>query len=354
MTVFQQLHQPTGRLIAKDGEQYLFFGGTAYLGLLDSPDYIRLYKEGIDKYGLNNGTSRSNNVQLGVYDEAEQFMAQRFGFESTALLSSGYLAAQVAVRALSEGREVMYAPDSHPALWLDRIPTGHGSFKSWCKEIIAYINSSSQSEFLIVSNTLDNLTPESYDFSPFAELCDTNKNLLFILDDSHGIGVINKDAVSIDLNWADHCPNIEVFLVASLAKGMGTDAGVVMGKDRSVRQIKAHPIFRGASPPSPAAIYALIHSLEVYQQAFDRLHHNIDSFSDLLKDDVGLSTMARFPVFTSRDAHLYRHLLHHHILVSSFPYPLSHSPLLNRIVISALHRQEDLEYLADVYFLKNQ
>ncbi|TDQ75987.1 aminotransferase class I/II-fold pyridoxal phosphate-dependent enzyme [Sphingobacterium yanglingense] len=352
MTAFQQLHQPTGRIIVKDGEQYRFFGGTAYLGLLDNPGYIELYKKGIDIYGLNNGTSRSNNVQLGIYDDAEQLLAERFGFGAAGLLSSGYLAAQVAVRTLSVGREVLYAPDAHPALWLDGVPSDRRSFDEWRDTAITYINSSQQTEFLIVSNTLDNLKPSYYDFKPFVELCDPSKRLFFILDDSHGIGIARRDAISVDLEFVQGKPNVEVLIVASLAKGMGTDAGIVMGEKGAIEQVKKHPMFRGASPPSPAAVYTLINGMEFYQRAFSQLHHNIVYFSQLIEGDDKLSYIPSFPVFTSSDAHLYRHFLHRQVLISSFPYPLPDSPLLNRVVISALHIEEDLIFLAEAYLSK--
>ncbi|ERJ58343.1 PLP-dependent aminotransferase family protein [Sphingobacterium paucimobilis] len=354
MTAFQQLHQPTGRIVTKDKEEYYFFGGTAYLGLLDDPGYIELYKQGIDTYGLNNGTSRSNNVQLGIYDDAEIVLAKRFGFAAVGLLSSGYLAAQVAVRTLSVQKEVLYAPGAHPALWIDAMLPDRRSFEDWRDATIAYINASEETSFLIVSNTLDNLAPCYHDFAPFVELCDSSKHLFFILDDSHGIGVVKRDAVSVDFGLMDRHQNVEVVLVASLAKGMGTDAGVVMGRHEVIEQIKKHPIFRGASPPSPAAIYALIHGENFYQDAFNRLHDNLASFTGFLKENDKLAFIPDFPVFTSLDPHLYRYFLHQHILISSFPYPLPDSPLLNRIVISALHTAEDLHFLADKYLLKSQ
>lgn len=350
--MFQHLHQPTGRVVYNDGEKYLFFGGTAYLGFLDNPDYIQLYKKGIDIYGLNNGTSRSNNVQLGIYDEAEYSLARRFDFADAALLSSGYLAAQVAVKALSSGREVIYAPGAHPALWLDTVLEGQGTFVEWCDKTIDYINQSVQREFLIVSNTLDNLTPSYYDFSSFATRCDPAKHLIFIMDDSHGLGIVKRNAVSVDFGFAKESANIDVIVVASLAKGMGTDAGIVFGAVDCVTTVKKHAIFRGASPPSPAAVYALVNGGDLYDQAFDSLHRNTKLFSALINDDTRLSHVADFPVFTSIDPHLYRYLLHKHVLISSFPYPFSDSPLLNRIVISSLHKEEDLQYLAEMYFAK--
>lgn len=256
MTMFQSLQRSTGRLLKLDGDQYLYFGGTSYLGLLNNPDYVRLYKKGIDRFGLNNGTSRANNVQIGVYADAEDYLAERFGFENSILLSSGYLAGQLAVKALSNRGELIYAPGAHPSLWFGKLALDDRTFEEWRDDSIQYVNKSSETDFIIISNTLDNLTPCSFDFSPFVKLCDPTKRLLFILDDSHGLGIRKENQTSIDLAIFHERPNTEVLLVASLAKGLGTDAGTIMGKKNTIDRIKTHPIYRGASPPSLAAIYA--------------------------------------------------------------------------------------------------
>src|SRR5690606_24704200 len=152
-------------------------------------DYIDLFKKGIDKYGLNNGTSRSNNVQQGIYELAETNMAVRFGFEQTLLVSSGYLAAQLAVRRMQSFGEVLYAPGAHPALWLnEQEPCQGETFDAWAQRCIAYINSSADSSFVLVSNTLDNLTPQRFDFSVF-QATDSTKRIYLLLNASHGIRI---------------------------------------------------------------------------------------------------------------------------------------------------------------------
>jgi len=345
MRTFQQLHQPTGRTLSIDEQQFLFFGGTAYLGLLTHPDYIALFKGGIDRYGLNNGTSRSNNVQLGIYDEAEQALSLRFGFGTSALFSSGYLAAQAAVSALTEGKKVYYAPESHPALWRSGKPQTGNVHEDWLKQTIQEINTSTDSDFVLISNTLDNLTPKAYDFAPISTV-HPDKKLTLILDDSHGIAICNKNAISIDPTpFAQE--NIDVVIVASLAKGLGTDAGIVLGNPSTIKQVKTHPIFMGGSPASPASIYALLQGREIYDSQFNALQANISFLDSFLPTDQW-HRISRFPVFTSENPHVYRHLLKQNILISSFPYPLPTSPLLNRIVVSALHQQEDLERLVEV------
>lgn len=351
MASFQHLHQPTKARLSIDEQVYLFFGGTAYLGLLDNPEYIDLYKQGIDKYGLNNGTSRTNNIQLGIYEEAEEKLASRFGFESSALFSSGYLAAQATVRALIEDREVIYAPACHPALWVDNKPTVDLNFEEWILETVSYINGSTTNKFVIISNCIDNLRPANYDFSLFSSVAD-NKELLFILDDSHGLGVINYNSVSSDLTSLKAKINFKIVLVSSLAKGLGTDAGLVLGDVECLNKVKNHPIFMGASPASPASIYALIHGNMIYEEAFYKLRYNIEYFEHLISGDSGLSHIPNFPVFSSLEASLYSYLSQNNILISSFPYPLPTSELLNRIVISALHTDADLNRLANIYLRK--
>lgn len=348
MDIFRRLHQPTNRIISLEQEDYLFFGGTAYLGLLVNEDYRRLVVEGLYKYGINNGTSRSNNVQLGIYDEAEELLAKRFGFAQSALFSSGYLAAQAAVRQLSLSREVFYAPHTHPALWIDGRPQAlKEDVTEWTEAVVDAVNASPSEYILLIANAIDNLKPERYDFNVLKHIRE-DKKVLLLLDDSHGLGVVRKNALSAGVQELKGCHHIEVAVVASLAKGLGTDAGIVLASTEVVDEVKRSPIFMGASPSSPAFIYALAKGESIYEQAFDRLHNNIAYVCEDVAALEGLSYAEDFPVFTSTDSQLYAKLLQHRILVSSFPYPLPTSEPLNRIVISALHEPQDLQRLTEV------
>lgn len=341
MTSFRHLHQPTSRELQVDNKDYLFFGGTAYLGLLVDDEWQNLVIEGIRTYGLNNGTSRSNNVQLGIYDEAEDRMANRFDYEAAALFSSGYLAAQATVRSLG-GRAVYYAPDTHPALWIgDKTEVLASTFEEWSVQVVQRINASTDEHVVIISNAIDNLKPALYDFSFLADIS-SSKKVTLVLDDSHGLGIRKLNATSANIAAIQGAAHVDVVLVASLAKGFGTDAGLVLANKENIAKVKSNPIFMGASPSSPAFIYALTKGDHIYERSFHRLHRNIEYFSQHISSIPGLVSAPDFPVFTSTDPDLYRFLIKKGVLISSFPYPLPHSPLLNRVVISALHTQEDL------------
>lgn len=345
MNSFQNLHQATGRIIRVAEQDYLFFGGTAYMSLLTNAAYIALFKEGIDRYGLNNGTSRNNNIQLDIFEDAEQQMAERFGFEAACLLSSGYLAAQLAVRKLKGLGEVIYAPATHPALWLEEAPDIKLSFKDWALQTIARINSSDQESFVLIANSLDNLTPARYDFSIFDSLRE-DKKVYLLLDDSHGLGVEVANSCFVDLEPLRKNKGLEIMVVASLAKGMGTDAGIILSSKVMGAFFKDSNFFRGASPSSPAALYALIKGEHIYKEQQAKLQRNITYLSSRVGTNV--QYVPGFPVFTVARESAFMELQKEHVLISSFPYPLATDPLINRIVVAANHQQEDLDHLLSV------
>jgi len=333
---FSQLHAAAGREIQAGGQRWLFFGGTAYLGLQQHPRMLDLYVQGMQQYGLNNGTSRNNNVQFAVYPEVETALANRFGSAAALITSSGYLAAQMAVKYLAGTATTLYAPATHPALWLNENPGVSGNFIDWALQTVAQINKSEQNNFLIISNTLNNLLPELYDFSAFKNIL-PEKKVHFLLDDSHGIGVLT------DQQWIPDHPGFSITVVASLAKGLGTDAGVVLSDAATIAGLKRSPIYLGASPPSPAAMHALLLAAPICKEQLEKLQQNMQYFE---KHCTAVCQYTPgFPVYYFPEAGLFEKLLEKKIVISSFHYPLPTDPELNRVVISSLHTLQDIDTL---------
>lgn len=347
--VFELAENLAGREVSLQGKTYLYFGGTAYLGLTNHPQFQELFIQGVQKYGVNVGTSRINNVQLSVYKKAEKKWVQRFGFESSILTSSGYLASQLVYQYYSQqADEIFTAPATHPAnTELGVLPKTEISRKEWEIQTVQKIQNSNHNTFLIFSNSLDNLYPEKYDFS-WLNAIDSKKKIILVIDDSHGIGIVQENKVSVSLENLNS-KNIEVIVVASLAKGFNTDAGVILSSKKNIDDLRTHPIFIGASPPSPAGIFALMNSEDLYKRQREKLMENILYFKNR---SPSLFSIENFPVFTFPNSGFYDHLLDNHILISSFPYPDPTSANLERIVVSADHSKEDLDRLLTV--LKKQ
>lgn len=342
---FSKLDQPLSSSLQLNGQKYLYFGGTAYLGISQNPAFIDLYLKGITKYGLNNGTSRGNNVQLGIYNEAEAFIADRYGAEAALITSSGYLAAQLTVAAQVKNRWVRYAPDTHPALWHHEKPLQHQTFTAWSASIVAEINESRHEHWLLLSNSVNNLFPEAYDFS-FINGIHPGKNVVLIIDDSHGMGLLNGG--NSVLQTLPKNSAITVIVVASMAKALGVDAGVVLGSNSVISALKSGNEFYGASPPAAAGLYAFMQAQNIYSQAYVKLQENVATFLTHLPDKQQFTYAQKFPVFLGKELEMEKRLMREKILISSFPYPDKHGKPLNRIVLSSWHSKSDILQLTAV------
>lgn len=339
------ISQPFSNEINIGGKTYLYFGGTAYLGIPQNKDFIEIYVNGIAKFGLNNGTSRKNNIQLGIYNDAESAAAERFKAEDALITSSGYLAAQLTVNALSSSGKVIYAPNTHPALWLDNPQEDSQSFLEWAGKTTALINTSRDKSWVLISNSMNNLFPELYNFD-FLNQINPDKKIVLIVDDSHGIGV-NNNGMGI-FSTLPKCPNIEIVVVASMAKALGLDAGIVLSSKKIIQQLKDTNIYIGASPPSAAGLYAFIRAEEIYKNAWGKLRQNYDLF----KTEANLNWRfdPQFPVVRYDEPDLSSRLMQKQILISSFPYPNINDKPLERVVLSSWHTEADILRLIAALF----
>ena len=336
---FNQLDERLSSKLTVNNEHYLYFGGTAYLGIPQNKEFIDLYVEGIQLYGLNNGTSRGNNIQLGIYDQAEAFVANKYGAEAALITSSGYLAAKLTVQAYSKFGLLRYAPNTHPALWRDGNPSNNLDFKAWSERIVKEINNAQEENWILLSNSINNLYPEAYDFS-FIKKISPAKNVVLIIDDSHGIGIING-GTSI-LQGVPLLPNVEVLVVASMAKALGLDAGVIFGSNEAISKLKQSDEFYGASPPAAAGLHAFMKGQDLYKIAYQKLQANVKLFKQLLPCDSNWDYIDDLPVFLCREKEIEQRLLQEKILISSFPYPDRDGDILNRIVLSSWHSEVDI------------
>ncbi len=320
--------------VNKDGTDYLFFGGTSYLGLNYHPEYLNLFTDSIKKWGLNNGASRNNNIQLSIYQEAEELLAEDYGCEAAVTLSSGWLAAELAVEVLGKSRELIYINDAHPALYKE--DPGVLSIE----KTIDYINLSYQTNFLLISNSVNNIIPEVFDFSALSQIL-PSKNITLLLDHSHGFGFLDSDYVAHLKNLPIH---IDWLLCGSLAKGLSLDAGIIIGSNYQINEIKKSATFNGSSPCSPAVLNTYLKSEFIRSKAKLRLFENLNFLTSKLERE-DFFWIEKFPVILLQNQNIINKLKANHFLFTSFPYPNPESKTLNRLVISAAHQQKHLEKL---------
>lgn len=328
----------------KKGMPGLFFGGTAYLGIPHNEAFREHVFKGMELYGLNHGASRNNNITLDIFSIAEAEAAKRFKSEDSILLSSGYLAAQLVVQHYFRSHSLIYAPETHPALWIGSPEPPRLQFYEWVEKTTQRINESDK-PCMIISNSLNNLIPEIHDFNWLKKI-DSSKMVILLIDDSHGIGICGDHGEGV-YSRIPQQENIETFVIASMAKALGIDAGIILGNLESIKNLRKSTVYVGSSPPSPGMLYAFVNAKKLYAQELSNLRKNLRLFTDLLESTKSLFFLNDFPVFLlKKDSDAIR-LLKNGINISSFPYPDPMGKSLHRIIVSSIHSKGELEVLAN-------
>ena len=344
-----------GRTITLEKEEYLFFSGTAYLGIGHQASFRSAFYEGVEKYGTIYSASRHNNGQLDIYDEAENYLARVNNAEAAVTISSGLLAGQLVMKML-EGSKVIYAPGVHPALWehagIHPEFIDSTDFNTGIAEHVAV----QTGKVIICANTIDPLRCKPISFE-WVEYLPGNTDITLIFDDSHAMGVLphSNGQVSSLHGKSSYAylrsiipDNVKLIVISSMAKASGIPGGLILSDAKTIHALKSMPLFAGASPVVPAYLYAFLHSKKLYDKAHGDLMQNIRLFTTLNEEFLNnFIYLHDYPVFHTTRNELYSLLLNEKIMISSFAYPDPDAPPITRIVISALHTEDDIKALSE-------
>ncbi|MBW8683241.1 hypothetical protein [Chitinophaga rhizophila] len=333
---------PTGT-ITISGTDYLFFSGFSYLGLHSHPAFKELLKEGIDRYGTVFISSRIANTRLQLYEELEQRLAALLRQQTAASFPSGYLASQAAVQYAATQGILLYAPNTHPALWTGNPAIPSETWADWAVKTTDKVNAHPDNTFVIVADGVNALTSTINDFSWLTAI---RRQVIVVIDDAHGIGIVSDDGSGIISRLPQH-PAVRYLLAASMAKAYSIQGGIVAGHTADITAVKKTALFTGATPMMPANAWAFLQSFSLHAAQRNILRQRIAYFEQLTAGRDELHNPFHLPIFVLKGGNgVEQYLLKHGIMISSFGYPDPDSPPVNRIIISAQHTVKDLEELS--------
>lgn len=338
--MIQVTDKTPGRTVEIEGRNYLYFSGFSYLGMHVSPALQALVTAGLTRYGTVYPSSRISNLQLRLYEELEHALAALLQQQSAVTFSSGYLAAQAAITYAADKGELLYAPGTHPAIRYPGAQIPSGNVQAWLAAVTDLINLGNDDQYVIVCDAVNPLTATIHDFSALQQI---RKKVLVLLDDSHGIGVLGKNGEGI-VHVLPGSSALRYIITASLAKSFSLEGGVIAGHAADIAAIRHLPLFTASTPMIPAYAHAFLHAREAFQSARNTLVQNIHQFETLTK----LVHPHPLPMFILPEGkeNVYPYLLARDIVVSSFSYPDPQGPTVDRVVLSALHIQQDVHHLA--------
>lgn len=345
-----------GAWLTVDGKQVLNFCSNNYLGLANHPKLVEAARQAMETYGVGPAAVRSIAGTTDLHIQLEKRLAKFKGAEEVITFQSGFNANLGTIPALVGKGDVIFS---------DRL--NHASIIDGCRlsgaKIIAYEhndptaledairdNLSNYRRALIVT---DGVFSMDGDIAPLPELYEVAKkyDILFMVDDAHGEGVLGKGGRGIVDHFGLHGKvDIEV---GTMSKAFGVVGGMVAGNKTIIEWIRQRGrpfLFSSAvTAPDAAACLAAVDLLEESTELVDKLWANAKYFKEEMKKlgfDTGVSETPITPIMLGEAPlaqQFSRDLFEEGVFAMAIGYPtVPQGKARIRVMISAAHDNDDL------------
>jgi 7-keto-8-aminopelargonate synthetase-like enzyme len=278
--VRSQVESAVGRTIVLDGQQYLNFAGSAYLGSAFRDVATEAARAALRSFGAGPSLSPSSDFASPSHLEVERQAARFFGTETAVFLSAGYLFGATAIGAsASPDSAFFYDELSHHCLVEAIRSTGqpnrpyrHLDVADLAHKLRRHLQ---RGQRPIIAT--DSLFSTFGSIAPLGEILEVAGNFdgaQLVIDDSHAMGVLGTSG-----RGARELMALPEFACAggSLGKAFSACGGIIPCSRAQARALRQTAVSRGAAAGPAAAAAACAASLryvETHPELLAKLRQN--------------------------------------------------------------------------------
>ena len=350
-----------GAWVEIDGRRVLNFCSNNYLGFAADERIKAAAKGAIDKYGVGPGAVRTIAGTMTIHQELERELADFKGVEACLTVQSGYNANLCAIPALVGKEDTIVSDELNHASIIDGARLSRAKVKVYphndMQGLEKVLQGDLQGRVLIIT---DGVFSMDGDIVPLPEIVRLAKKYgaMTMVDDAHGEGVLGRSGRGIVDHFRLH-GQVDVE-VGTFSKALGVMGGCIAGSAAIVEYIKqkARPFtFSSAlTVPDTAATLAAVRILQQSGELVERLWENARIFKAGLQKlgfNTGVTETPITPVMIgdARDSSEFsKRLFKEGIFASTIGFPLvAEGKARIRVMLSAAHSQEDLDFALDVF-----
>ena len=352
-----------GAWLDVDGAHVLNLCSNNYLGLANHPKIRKAAKQAVDHFGVGPGAVRSIAGTMSAHLELEAALARFKGVEDTLSFQSGLCANLGTIAALAGEGDAIFSDELNHASIIDgsrltkakRFVYPHLDARG-LRDVLERESKPINKKLVIT----DGVFSMDGDLAPLPEIVEVAEeyDAIVIVDDAHGEGVLGDHGRGIVDHFHLHGRvDIEV---GTMSKAFGVVGGYVAGsKDliEYLRQMARPFLFSSAvTPPDVAACIAAVKLLESSDELVKQLWENTRYFKEGMKSlgfDIGHSETPITPVMLGDEklARAFsRRSFEEKVFAQAIGYPtVSKGKARIRVIISAAHTFEDLDFALDVF-----
>ena len=340
-----------------NGRTVLSFSSNDYLGLADNPYVVNACIEGTRLYGTGAGASCLVDGYTEAHQALEEALAKFVSRERALVFSSGYMANLGILTTLADRHTSVYEDKLNHASLVDAALLARANLYRYAHtdtDSLRRYLSREKNDTIVVSDAVFSMGGDIAPLATLSDICNEHSATL-VVDDAHGLGVLGASG-SGSLEYFGLDQTQVPVVMATLGKALGAGGAFVAGSGDLIEVLiqKARTYIYTTALPPPVACAARA-SLELIRTDITRretLQKNINLFRNLTAQHniPCLDSTTAIQGVIVGDAKsamaLSEALLAEGLLVVAIRPPTVPSGTARlRIMLSAVHREEDITHL---------
>lgn len=252
---YQKIESGADLFVKIKGENYLNLASNNYLALAGNHEIISAMKRALDKYGASMCGTPIACGKVDIYQHTADYISCFLGLEDTLLFPSCFQANVAVILALVKPEDVVFVDRNAHSSIIEGIRATGCKIRPFKHNDMDYlanlIRKADQFNNKFVAT--ESVFSTEGSIAPFDEIYQLalENDIIPIIDDSHGIGVIGKTGKGI--LEEKRIENFEGIYLASTGKALGISGGFVSSNSQVIEYLKySSPglIYSTAIPPT--------------------------------------------------------------------------------------------------------
>jgi 7-keto-8-aminopelargonate synthetase-like enzyme len=331
---YQKIESGASLQVTIGNKQYLNLASNNYLALAQNPEITNAMKTALDKYGASMCGTPVACGNADIYEQSASYISSFLGLEDTILYPSCYQANIAVISALVKPNDVVFVDRFAHSSLVEGIRSSGCKIKPYKHNDVSHLKklieaSTSYKNKFVVTESVFSTEGSIAPFDDIYRLA-LEKDVIPIIDDSHGIGVIGKTGKGI-LEEKD-IDNFEGIYTASTGKALGINGGFVSSNFQIIEYLRySAPAHLYSTALAPVLIAGILKSLQIVKNSGKYLVGKLSKnknylYNNLLKEGFNLtdseaSICSLITGSNEKTFKITKELFKRNILTTPFIYP---------------------------------
>ncbi len=260
---FQPIARSWGPEVEVEDRRLVMAGSNDYLGLTHDPRVMEAAVEAVKRWGSGPGGSRFLSGNMTLHDQLEERLAAFVGKKASVVHTTGFLTNLGVLGSLITPADVILSDrENHASIFegcrasgAEIVPFRHNDKQSAREKILNAQKRFPEAELVLITEGVFSMSGDVSDLASLAELKEEFPDLVFYLDDAHGLGVMGDHG----RGTANHFGLVREmdFIMGTFSKALASIGGFIASDDEDMLCYIKHNsktlIFSAALPASNVA-----------------------------------------------------------------------------------------------------